>query len=306
MSFKEQYIELFDNYLENEMSMQERIDFENRLDQDDDFAQDFEEYRTFSKYLKESLEQNLIADIAQAQTKHFAFLRYKKIAWLSASVLCLIGIFFVLKHSLTEHKNSSPTLPIQELEVPKTTAIDTANFLLIEKDSVFKDTISSIHKNTEAIVTNKKKDTEVFTSTLHTLTKCKETKVYYLHDTIVVESTEELVKIIPFTKDKNLYLILNNSIYKKNGDSFDYHKDNRISELLGKATGRGKKQRILVIYYHEDTTISSSNVTSESFVIDNKKTSKSSYEETQSQNNKLYLRSTFFLNIDDLYNLENN
>lgn len=103
---KEQDIQLMDAYLSEELSENERVDFEHRLNTDAEFRQEFELYREGYSYLKarfekESERQAVEKNIRQIGDRYFQSAPESKSSriqlwkWgIAASVAVLIGLFF--------------------------------------------------------------------------------------------------------------------------------------------------------------------------------------------------------------------
>ena len=104
------HIQLFDDYLDGLMSSEEIVSFESRLKQESDFKSTFEKHKDLRNGIIWSGSQDLKAQIKEVEQAHFKMKVVKTpkkntnnyIIGIAASLLLLIGAFFLIQRSGTE------------------------------------------------------------------------------------------------------------------------------------------------------------------------------------------------------------
>ncbi|VXB27510.1 conserved hypothetical protein [Flavobacterium sp. 9AF] len=114
---KEEMFLVFDQYLANEMTRQEKLDFENQLQIDEELKEEFELYRATDYYLQnefssetENFKNNLkiisrqYHDASKEKKKKIIPISYRWYA-VAASLLLFLSIWFFMKNTIPEYSD---------------------------------------------------------------------------------------------------------------------------------------------------------------------------------------------------------
>jgi hypothetical protein len=312
MDVNEKNIESFDNYISGKLSAFELIEFEQKLETDQEFSQEFYDYKRFISHLNQSIRESVKKDIRDAEKKYFKTIFWRKILFLSLSIIsvaCILVIVFFPKNK--EIVKVEKAKPIDNQIVDKelidstvseeTTIENSSPTKPIEKTNLVEKT-----QKTAPILVEEK----AFYQTNYSLSKFTETNVKMSNDTIFVQTAEKVNQIVPFEKDKSFYLLLNSYLYKSINNKLTKVIDNRPAELIGKSTGRGKKWVIVVEAYQTQTSSTklgkNASESVEVYELDNQKINKETFEKISSKQRQLLERKTSYFTSEDVYNLFNN
>lgn len=302
MSFNQEYTQIFDNYLNNQLSDIDKADFESKLKSNTALHQDFEAYKSFISLLKQGLKQDLKNDIQFAEKRYFRRKLYFK---LGISLLSLVTIlistyyFFIYKHNNLPTESIIKTTNIVSIDTNDTSSTSAINSNTDENNSKLSNEIDI----TKVILDNSKKEEKSsFKSRIFTLKKVDKTSIHIEKDTIYIESASLIKKIIPYTRNNKSYILLDNSLYLKKGNQYEYIKDNRDAELIQFASGRGKTLTFKIIFYKSTFDEVESTIKSDDkYKIDHSFVPKEDFENFKPLNSVITRREMFF-NLEDNYN----
>jgi|GEM_PF-1811162 len=143
----EQYIELFENYLNGNLSQSEILSFEQQLAENSDFANLFESFKIIHSGIIENSRYELKTEIKALQNKYNLtnhqsfFKKWYNIAWISASFIILsIGTVYFLNNQTVEEQS------IQESQSGKNSFSKTDSESGVFENSTENNTISTENK----------------------------------------------------------------------------------------------------------------------------------------------------------------
>lgn len=113
---KEEMYLLFENFLDGQLSNEERLDFEERLKKDLDFQNDFEMYKETSAYLKNKFDPETISfkeNINTISNNYFSnsnkkekrVVKLETWYYAAASIVVLLGFWFFMQNSNPQYSD---------------------------------------------------------------------------------------------------------------------------------------------------------------------------------------------------------
>ena len=319
MSFKEEHIELFDNYLSEELSLKERQEFESRLVSDQVFHDEFKEYQAFIYDIEASFDKELIENIKQGEIK---FQRKKLLTGLSIFLVLILIISLLISFSkktpekpIENHPKilvdsiSTISIPLDSLKDKDTLVVDSTstNFILpkvaVESPKIQKKKTSNIN--------NIKTDSSYLVDVIE-FKKYEQMEIFILEQNLVIHSPEKITKVISFLRDKKEYLSILGIVYEKKEHRYIPSTSPKVMDGIARSSGKGKKVSFEVFYYDKDTkgTLNSSSIDSTKMINHRLYKFGDHYllKNELPEFTKTFSGTTTqqFFTVEDLMNLENN
>ena len=251
MNYTENDILLFDQFLENNLSKEQKIDFLNRLETEPDFKNDFDSYQLDIDVLNKAQDRIILDEIQKTETHYFKNKFKKKVLFILFPLLLIIVLTFPRFHKdpiqkpqmidSLNHKN--------HLDTTTHTTIEEEVEEEVEEEFINEGTETPSILDTHSLPPSKN-DSKEIKKVYYSILPFENTSIFNSGDTIIINSQNKIQSIIPFTKGKDDFLLLDRSLYKLEEEKYIYTTDNRPADLIQRSTGKGKNHVIVINYYY--------------------------------------------------------